>query len=1121
MHTSSRHRSQLSASSTAVTYAAQNSYSSSSSSSSASSSPAFRNSFITTPLTDNSTTSTTSTTTPPAPKALSSADAQNVQRQYSAFKKETKSLFALATKVLSSAKQYEMNCVHLTRQLKTLYESGESVLGRDVERLYAAIDDDDLNGVADIEDLEAELSRAEKWLYAAKKSLKGARPEETAYFMEQRFDGLDNAVMAFIRLAKKTLSQKAERASAAIEMSLGDVRTLERVCPTRRDGGITSVSSAENVVSQLIPAHYMHMYLASLLKEECVDFCMEVKALEELCRTLPADASAVIEKARFIAEEYVAETSSNDLGLSEDAKRRVMESLNSRPFSPEQFSAAAAEVICAMDAANAVDAFKQTPYYEKLIRRLTLRPYTPSSSLFGNPLPPPPLKTEDIATVNVAPVVTTTTTSSVTPSGGVVVVPPPPMPQQQQQQQQGKTDLRKSMRLDLAARQKRHQSFRRVLKHGASHTFMSLQSKDLPNGKLISITDVLQNRALYKDFKKFLQERGNVKPLDFVHEVCAFATKRFASHNDVRVAAAKIFETFLITNDNEPGIGASIETQQKLFTAIYERDDEPVRTSVFKTARTEVIEVMRLTVFVQYLISERWLAVTWTPDDVSPRSRLSGNTATNSNRRRNSAALSSSSSTVSTKPSVSVSALKSPAFAAVVPAPSVLSTQQHQQQHRMHSGGSTDYPLSALVAAAADLPPSILFSRIPPKSTSPSMQKPASTNRNSDGVLKQKQRRNTVSGPSTSPVITYQSPAPVPTIVTDEAPSPSTTLLTSPSDKHHKAHHHHHNSSSSSSSNNNNNSNSTHTSHSSRSRHKSKERSPTHRTSSTHSHSHKMSLNVPLPQVAPPVPSVTMPATITTSDEAIPLAMNVEHESNPLILDPEVTALVSVSPLRPLADSTANVSPPPPPPPSSSSSSSSSLVENESATATPTPEITSTTITTTTTTTSSTAPTLPTLATTGISVPYETLHDDDIEICIETPRTADARKGLLRNYRTVVLPKLEDLTAALSRLVDLEELAAQRENVRMIQTISRCLNGIVVPPNVPKPSFTVIHPNVKFVQFRKKLLYCTWEVGKKVSIIMQNLALNCPCDINTTMSGTLKKYLDVYHCILLAFSATQ
>lgn len=848
-----------------------------------------------------------------------------------------------------------MNCVNLTRKLKTLYESGESQITRDIERLYMAIDDDELNGVAEIEDLDTEFARAEKWIRKSKKILKGEKPEEIAYFMEQRFDGLDNAVIAFIRNAKKGLSPKAEYARKTIGMSLNDISILECACPSKYDTGISSTKTVENLVSQSIPLYYLHLYLSSLLTEESIDFYMEVKVLEELYKKNPT-AKNVVDKARFIANAFVSDGCNNDINLSEPVKKRIMASFDKTPFSIEPFTSAAAEVAHNMSVSNTIDSFKHTQYYDKLIRRLTPRPYSfvheKTLEKHAMLLPLSSSGDSDIGEKDKSSATTSTSTMSVAATA---------------------TTLTMCDREDnTEARTKKGHSFRKTLHSGTSHTFMSLRSKEFPNGKLITIHDVLQNKALYKDFKKFLQENGCSKPLSFIREAVKFPSRHFASPDDARETAAKIFESYLIGTDNERGVGVSIEMQQRLYTTIYEKEDEPIKSSIFKGAYNEVVEAMRLTIFVQYVISERWLSVTWTPDDTLPNHKL-----TTALRHR--------------RGTVTESA------APLEPA-------------------ATNLTLSDLAGAASTLSP------LTPQKPSPQVtsHRPASKH--------QKERRNTLSEPASRSSRTVSPPPP------DYTPHQVTASELF---------------------------------RSLQSGNKSKEKSPRSQ-SKGRSLSRKSSLNA-IPHVASPAHPVHPVPTQIKSPEYVTISGSQSND-----IDTDTSGVVLPSPLLTVSPMALEA-----------------IYKSDQ---------------------------MPVSITISMSESDSAASRSEDNAFLETPRSADARKGLLKNYRDNVLPKLEKLTADLSKLIGLDELSEQRNNVRLVQDISRCLSDVTIPLNVSKPNFTVVHPNAKFVQFRRKLLYCAWEVNKKASIIVQNLTLNCPCDINTTMSGTITKYRDIYHSIILAFS---
>ena len=934
------------------------------------------------------------------PKALSPAEAQSTQRQFASFIKDTKALFTLISKVLSSAKEYKMNCVHLTRKLKALYESGESAVSRDIERLYMAIDDDEMNGVSEIEDFETELLRAEKWIRSAKKSVKGEKVEELAYFMEQRFDGLDKVVTTFLQLAKKELSPKAQRTYNLIDMSLKDIGTLRRTCPTNCDSGESALVSTESLISQWIPSFYLHLYLSTLLTEESIDFIMEVKVLEELYKENPT-SQAVIDKAHFIVNTFVSDTCDNELNLTESTKKLIEASFSKVPFSIEPFAIAVGEVTRNMTAADVIGSFKQSAYYDKLIRRLTPRPYSMKllSDIGSSPNSTPTL--DDF--------------------------------------EYGDKGREKSIYSDKRDRDsdfkaKQRQSFRKVLHSGAAHTFMSLRSKELPNGKLVTINDVLQNKALYKDFKKFTQEKGCPRSLAFVRDVTKFAAKHFSNPNEAREEAATIFETYLIACDSERGVGVSIETQQKLYTLIYDREDEPIKNTLFKNACLEAIEVMRLTIFVQYVVSERWLAVTWTPDDVAPNHRLS----TSARHRRGTAA------TSVAPPEITYS----------------------------------EFSPSDLAIAAAALPPVV-----PHKSSSPAPAARATPKR-------QKERRNTFSDPSSNEPHTVSPPPPQYTPQQQQSQSQVTASQLY---------------------------------HSLRMGIKSREKSP-HPEPKPRSLSRKSSLAVI--HSSSPVPAIPLQL---KSPETATIAAEPPTDDS-LGFDPEASAVVSVSPLRPSsplasADAPEKVE-------KDKRKDKGETGRGKERREKGRPASTEPSILSISTSLASELSSLADLASTDGNAGSSGLRRPDLRRAmdaerggsssgyLETPRTADARKELLKNYRANILPKLEKLTSELSKLVGLDELSEQRGNVHLIQTVSRCLSDVSISSNVPKPTFTVIHPNAKFVQFRKNLLYCTWEVSKKVSIIIQNLALNCPCSIQMTMPGTVAKYRDVYHSIVLAFSTT-
>lgn len=852
------------------------------------------------------------------PPPLQSADVQKVQRSFTAFTKEAKSLFSLVNKTIALVKETEACYLQVSKQLKSMYESGESILAKNVERLYAVMDDDDKNGVALMEDFELEWSNAEEWFRRSTKSLKGAKPEELAYFMEQRFDGLDKAVLAFLMLAQKTLGPKALPERERINSSLDGLMRINEVCPTVRDSGVSATmgSAAESILAQCLPAHYMRMYLATLLTEENVEFCMNVHVLESLHNQDP-NALDTRQKAREIVERYISDKSESQINISDAMKKKVIEASKVEPIAIGPFKDAYAEILRLMHTANSPSLFKQTPFYGKLIRRLTPRPYSPTFSLgesktsFYAALPRPfdtvknDKKSEKRANVPKNDESASGSGSLVTVDGVVpsitVLAPPPPPPQSSSPSSVKRPE-------PSTPRRKRAETIRKTLRQQSSHSFMTLKKKDIPNGRFITISDVLRNKPLYKDFKSFLREKGDEKPLQFVKEVSTFSKKHFPSQLEIRADATQIFEQFLVFSDIEPSIGTSFETQQDLYTQIYETPDKPLRNDMFSRASKEVTEVMKLTVFIQYLISERWLSVKWTPhEDLKARKLSHG--------LRLPSSVSSSIPTASpgSEPAVPVISQQR-----LLNRPLAESSKLSSQSTVILQQDSQLVPPPPRMAAPS--PPLELISR--ERATSPEPKKVVRRHtRNASeasalGMLGGKAAMNSSSGGGSS----QEEVAKAPRGFTQDPPAPS-----------------------------------------------------------------------------PP-----------------------EH-----------------------------VEMPPPP------------------------------------------------------------VDPEKNTCTE----------LLENYRHIFLPKYETLVKALSGLKVFDDLAMQRNNVRIIQAIARCVNKVELPQGLVVPQFTVVNDNPKFVQFRKKLLKCTWETSQKVSFIIKDLAANK--DNMAGFSVKYAEYTDIYHNVLLAFSTTE
>ena len=884
---------------------------------------------------------------------LQPADAQKVQRSFNAFAKDAKALFSLVNKTISLVKDTEACYLQLCKRLRGMYESGESVLSPYVERLYALMDDDDLNGMGQMEDFELEWNAAEEWFRSAHKTLKGAKPEELAYFMEQRFDGLDKAVLSFVMLAQKGLGPKASAKRAQLNSALDETMQLESLCPTMRDAGVSATTggSAEAVLGQLVPAHYLRMYLATLLTEENVDFCLAVHVLESMHSQDPRGL-ATRAKAREIIETYVSDASENQINISDTLKKKVIEAARADPVAIAPFKDAYAEIIRLMHTANSPVLFKQTPFYAKLVRRLTPRPYSPPFSLedakamFYAALTKPPqqaapqpsqqqqqqqqqLKRQKSSPL--VPPLPSLPTASTTFSG--------PLSGRRQPSSSSKTQLsvglspRKGGGESVSSRaRKKRETLRMTLRQQSSHSFVTLKKKDIPNGRYITMEDVLKNRPLYKDFKHFLQEKGGEKPLRFVSEVGAFARKKFPSQLEIRAEATQIFEKYLIFSDVEPSIGTSFESQQDLYAKIYESPDKPLKNDMFAKASREVTEVMKLTVFIQYLISERWLTIKWTPCEEQKFKRSSPSSSSSS---------SSSSTTASSGNGFSSSSPSS--------------------SHKSHHSNS-----------ATSLP------RMHDSTSLPQQQQYQQS-------LPQQQRQALYHSKSHSEV---------------GAPMISQQRLLKPVVESSKL-------------------------------------STSYSSSSSSSSLKKIKHQEPPKELPPPPPPPSEAAPVPIEESSPHLRSSSSKLAEEVILDSDI----------PVPNTPAPAPPPPAAPPE------------------------------------------------------------------------DTRAELLENYKTTFLPKYETLVKALGGLKVFDDLVAQRNNVRIIQTISQCVDGISLPQGVVAPQFTVINENPKFVHFRKKLLKCTWETSQKISFIIRDLAASK--EYTPAFTTKIADYTDIYHNLLLAFSTTQ
>ena len=554
-------------------------------------------------------------------------------RGYGDFVKDAKGLYGAASRLCALLEQVEAATRQVMERLCGLY-SGAETESPLVEAVGLA--GRLLGAGGPCFGASRELARAwdesEAWFRGATRLLKKTparqQEEEQATFLEQRLDGLDRAAYTFLRWAARSALPPAGARDLGAALDVCALLSME--CPTVRDGGAAAGAGAEAALEQLIPAKYLRQFLASRLTEENAEFCLAASALDAAYKAraagrLPAPALVPALAQRLYAQ-YGAETSAAQINVSSHsfaAFRRACDA-RARDVDIAAVRALRAEVVALIASSDAFRAFKASHLFTRLQHRLAPRPFSPPAELtaylplttnaFCPPLQPSFLEN---TTNEEEEEHTEEPKKAAAPQAQEPEPPAQPSPEakeskavEQPPQEQNKKEQKKETPTVVAAPLQTKPQEEKTKPQQDDEKKQEEAKKQQETPEAPTLEEILENKMLRRDFKKFLRERGTIRLWRFRKAAGGFACKasdEYATQSEVRDCAASICHTFLSDHGDEPTIGVTPETI-KFVTALVATADlgAELPSSLFDQALGESLNFLRITDYPVYIRSGRW-----------------------------------------------------------------------------------------------------------------------------------------------------------------------------------------------------------------------------------------------------------------------------------------------------------------------------------------------------------------------------------------------------------------------------------------------------------------------------------------------------------------------------------
>ena len=437
-------------------------------------------------------------------------------------------------------------------------------------------------------------------------------------FFEQRYDGLDGAACAFVRAVLAALAPGSVAACTLRRHLAATLRAAAADAPPA-----AALAAADTGVAALLRtragAQYLRMFLAAQMREESLDFCRAVLALEDAAAAAGAGADNINSNssdddaaclAQEIVARFVAPSAPQQINVS--GATRVALGAAARRVPPDvgAFGEARDELVQALQCDGTLRQFRASPYYRRLRRRLTPAPWAPRRLALPPP-PPPPLATVGAAACGGgdAAVPLSSPTTPVTPES--VLGQPQQLPQRPQDP--------------------------RAL--GAP-----------------SMDDIVQTPALARSFREFLRERGADRPLAFRQAVESLLRRHAppsssadggssgssggcsgggsssnsngssnssesgsgsgsgSGSSGLRAGAARLYEEYLVPRAGDVPLGVPHALRCALYGALYDGDaaaGDGACAALLREAAAAALHTLGATEHPRYVLSERWRPL-WT-----------------------------------------------------------------------------------------------------------------------------------------------------------------------------------------------------------------------------------------------------------------------------------------------------------------------------------------------------------------------------------------------------------------------------------------------------------------------------------------------------------------------------
>eukprot|EP01107_Rhizomastix_libera_P017330 TRINITY_DN8027_c0_g1_i1.p1 TRINITY_DN8027_c0_g1~~TRINITY_DN8027_c0_g1_i1.p1 ORF type:complete len:691 (-),score=188.53 TRINITY_DN8027_c0_g1_i1:114-2147(-) len=366
-------------------------------------------------------------------------------------------------------------------------------------------------------------------------------------FYEQRHDYMDNSMITFMSLLGKMGLIKSEEVENVLDKAIQDGLSnsfKDPTIPTR----------FESLVSNRIGCHYLRMMLESQLSVENADFLRRV----QIYKTLPFEK--ISKEAQKIFHEFIEQNAPSQINISAQAVQQITQKIQNGEYTYEMFSDSANELFYLMKQNNVENNFSKSPFFARLIRRL----YDFGVDNLKKPVITP-----------LFPQFAKSTTPSLPRVSSDINISAQQFPPTQTEVKPVASPARPSK--------------------ARSNSITAL------NGPHILAT--LSTPELYKDFKIFARSKGAERPIKFWKITTKFR-ETIASPEEVLTKAKEIYDNYILPIPSKVAIGFSQTLREELFEEI--ESHRKISSTFFDKAIEEVIELMKRTIYEEYLLSLRW-----------------------------------------------------------------------------------------------------------------------------------------------------------------------------------------------------------------------------------------------------------------------------------------------------------------------------------------------------------------------------------------------------------------------------------------------------------------------------------------------------------------------------------